>query len=85
MGPMDVTKAESLLNWKPTPWDDMIRDTVEFYETVMRDDNFTLQRDEIVQIVGTQLYGKDVDPMYEALEKIYDIDLKHFKIVKDEL
>ena len=85
MGPMDVTKAESLFNWKPTPWDDMIRDTVEFYETVMRDDNFTLQRDEIVQIVGTQLYGKDVDPMYEALEKIYDIDLKHFKIVKDEL
>ena len=83
-GPVDVGKAESLLNWKPTPWEEVIAKTVQFYEKVIKDDQFTTQRDEIVQIVSNYLYSDDQYHFYKVLENIYDINLEHF-IPKDEL
>ena len=49
-GPIDVSKAQSLVNWEPTPWHQMIEDTVAFYESAMRNDDFNTQRDEIIQV-----------------------------------
>ena len=44
-----------------------------------------VQRDEIVQIVVSQLYSDDPLEAYDALEKIYGIDLGHFRPSRDEL
>ena len=84
-GPVDVTKAESLLGWTPTPWKEAIKATVEFYEQAMRDEKYSIQRDEIIQIVGAQIYLNDTNKFYDTLEKVYDIKLHHFRPVKDEL
>ncbi len=84
-GPLDTTKAASLLSWKPTPWKDMIKETVEFYEKAMVNEVFHQQRDEIIQVVGQQVYKDDLSKLYDAIEKVYDINLPHFKQVKDEL
>jgi len=85
-GPVDVTKAINLLDWKPTPWLTALANSVEFYEKAMREDKYQDQRDEIIQILKAQIYTDDTALLvYGALEKIYEIDLKHFKASHDEL
>jgi len=84
-GPIDVSKAEKHLNWTPTVWTQAIQSTVQFYETAMTDTRWRTQRDEIIQILASQVYADDRERAYEALEKIYDIDLGHFRPSHDEL
>ena len=83
-GPMDSTKAQSLLDWKPTPVEEAVKATSDFYEEVMKGDKFSNQRDEIIQIVGHQLYKDQPEEFWSTLEKIYEINLSHFR-PKDEL
>ena len=78
-GPIAVGKAESLLGWKPYPWKDAVKKTVKFYEDAMMGDEYEQQRNEIVQVLDGQLYEDMQHELYEALERVYDIDLKHFK------
>jgi nucleoside-diphosphate-sugar epimerase len=78
-GPIAVTKAESLIGWKPTPWNEAVEKTVNFFEAAMTDDKFLDQKNEIIQIVCMQVYPGLENKVYDALEKLYDIDLKHFK------
>jgi len=80
-----VSKAEKHLNWTPTVWTQAIQSSVEFYELAMTDTRYQTQRDEIIQILATQLYADDKDMAYEALEKIYNIDLSYFRPEHDEL
>lgn len=84
-GPVHVEKAVNLLNWTPTPWAEMIKATVAFYEDAISNPTFANQRDEIIQIVGHHVFKDDLLKFYEALEDIYKIELSHFKKVKDEL
>ena len=87
-GPIDVTKAESLLGWKTTPWEDVVKVTVEFYEQAMTGTDFLTQRDEIIQVLASTLFENDVDKrkeLYTAIEKSYDINLNHFHAAHDEL
>ena len=84
-GPIDVSKAEKLLKWTPTDWTKAIKSTVEFYETAMKDARWRTQRDEIIQILTSQLYPDNTEEAFEALEKLYDIDLGHFRLTRDEL
>jgi nucleoside-diphosphate-sugar epimerase len=85
-GPIDPTKAMRVLGWTPTPWDEAIRETVDFYEGVMKGEKYLIQRDEIVQVLSGQLYKnmEDKNSMYGVLEKAYGINLTHFK-PRDEL
>lgn len=78
-GTLNSTKAVKLLGWNPTPFDDAIRETVEFYEYVMSGDKYTRQRDEIIQIQSAQFYSDNKDRFYATLEKIYNINLSHFR------
>lgn len=84
-GPVSVEKAVRMLGWRPSPWRDVLATTVAFYETAMTRDDFYRQRDEIVQIVTSQLYG-DVDRRhYKAIEKLYGVDLSNFRTRHTEL
>jgi len=74
-----VSKAEKHLNWTPTVWTQAINSTVQFYELAMKDELWRTQRDEIIQIIASQLYLSNKEQAYEALEKIYDIDLGYFR------
>jgi len=84
-GPIDVGKAEKHLNWTPTVWSEAINSTVTFYESAMSDARWKTQRDEVIQIIASQLYTDNVEQVYEALEKLYSIDLGHFRPRRDEL
>jgi len=84
-GPIDVSRAVKYLNWTPTVWTKAINSTVQFYESAMKEARWTTQRDEIVQIIASQLYSDNREQVYEALEKIYEIDLRHFRPTRDEL
>ena len=84
-GPINVTKAEELIGWKPTPVVQAFNETVQFYQEVMKGDKFITQRNELVQVVANQLYRNEKLRFYEALEKFYEIDLKQFKHNHDEL
>jgi len=51
----------------------------------MNDVRWKTQRDEIIQILASQLYSNNKEQLYETLEKVYDIDLSHFRPRRDEL
>ena len=84
-GPIDVSKAVQRLGWTPTDWTQAINSTVEFYEAAMKDARWRVQRDEIVQLVASQLYHDVSEQAFDTLENIYDIDLSHFRPKRDEL
>ena len=84
-GPVDVTKAQNLLSWEPTEWKKAVNDTVKFYEDAFSDPQYENQRNEIIQVVATELFGDHQTAFYEALEKAYEVKLNHFKSKKDEL
>ena len=46
-----MTKATQELHWSPTPFDQALKDIVDFYDDVMRGDKYLVQRDEIVQVL----------------------------------
>lgn len=84
-GPVDVTKAENLLQWTPTPWKDVVATTVSFHEAVPRDSRFTRQFDDVIQIMAQQMFRDRKTNFFGALEKLYNVNLDHFKYPKDEL
>ena len=51
----------------------------------MKDARWRVQRDEIVQLVASQLYHDVSEQAFDTLENIYDIDLSHFRPKRDEL
>jgi len=51
----------------------------------MKEVRWRTQRDEIIQILASQIYSDNRERAYEALEKIYDIDLGYFRPQRDEL
>ena len=84
-GPVDVTKAQNLLNWEPTEWKKAVTDTVQFYEDVFTNPEYEHQRNEIIQVVASELFTDHQTAFYEGLEKAYNVELTHFKNKKDEL
>ncbi|ESN93641.1 hypothetical protein HELRODRAFT_180732 [Helobdella robusta] len=78
-GTLDSSKAVKYLSWNPTPFDDAIKATVDFYEDVMKGTTYEVQRDEIIQIQSAHLYSDDKEKFYQAVEKTYNINLNHFR------
>ena len=84
-GPVEVKKVKDVLkSWKATPWDEALRELVDFYNEAMKSEKFTTQRDEIIQIAGGHLYDKHKEKMWTELEKEFDISLHYFR-PRDEL
>ena len=84
-GPVDVTKAENLFKWSPTPWKEALAATVHFHEAAPADPRFTRQFDDVIQIMAQQMFGDRRTEFFETLEQLYDVKLDHFKYPRDEL
>ena len=84
-GPINVEKAQKVLNWKPTPFRQAIQESMRFYEDAMRNEKFKRNREEIIQIVQKQLFLDQSIEFFKKIQELYDIDLKHFIYTKDEL
>ncbi|KAI0210396.1 hypothetical protein LSAT2_004868 [Lamellibrachia satsuma] len=84
-GPVDVTKAENLFKWSPTPWKEALAATVRFHEAAPADPRFTRQFDDVIQIMAQQMFGDRRTEFFETLEQLYDVKLDHFKYPRDEL
>lgn len=84
-GPVSVEKATSLLRWSSTPWEEVIRTSVSFYEAAMTNNTFQQQRDDVIQVLANYIFADNRDRYFKALEDVYKIDLRHFTNTKDEL
>ncbi len=57
-GPIDINKAKTILDWKPTPFAKAVRDIVHFYEEVRRGRDFVEEKKDIYKTLKKDL--KDV-------------------------
>jgi nucleoside-diphosphate-sugar epimerase len=83
-GPINVSKAKEVLGWEPTPFDEAVEEIVTFYEDAMTGETFYIQKDEVIQSFVHRLYAENRNEFYDAVEKVYNISLQHFR-PKDEL
>ena len=83
-GPIDVAKAKEILGWQTTPFERAVEEIVNFYEDAMTGETFYTQKDEVIQSLVLRLYYDNKMEFYDAVEKVYNISLQHFK-PKDEL
>ena len=58
-GAIDISKAERLLKWKPSSIDDVIRETVAFYQHVAASDDFEDERKSIMDTMRDDI--KDIE------------------------
>ena len=57
-GPIDISKATALLGWDPTPWEEVVRETVQFYEKVCSSqctERFLAERQDFYKSLKTDL------------------------------
>jgi len=74
-GPLDVTKAKSLLDWKPTSWIDILDANVAFYENAMKQKQFVDARKDVVRTIQQYLTRTPSKVVRGLLDK-YNIALK---------
>lgn len=56
-GPIDVTKAETMLFWKPTAWEDAVTETVAFYEGVAKSSDYMEEKNDCIAEMLDDLEG----------------------------
>lgn len=52
-GTVDTDKAKVLLGWKPTPWDQVLKETTEFYEAAFSKPEFDIPVKDLVRTMQT--------------------------------
>lgn len=80
-GPVDITKAQRLLDFSPTPLQQVITETVLFYEKAMTNPYFTQPRNDVIRSVQAHLTSKPLKVLL-GLKKHYGLD---FQLPKEEL
>ena len=83
-GPIDVSKALDLLGWQPTPWEEVVKTTVDFYEAAITDRKYSRQTDEIISIVNSHVADDSV-VLQDALARVYKSNVEHQTSHRDEL
>lgn len=81
LGPVNITKAETFLNWNPTEWSTIVKETVKFYENAMYKPFF--QRSRNIMIRRFQMeFTSNPNDVINGLIDIYKINMQR---PKDEL
>ncbi|KAH9496041.1 hypothetical protein Btru_014994 [Bulinus truncatus] len=80
-GPIDTTKAEQMLQWKPTKWSQVLRDTCSFYEQAIKLYYLDRPRNDVVKTMQTYLTSKPYDVL-RGLRNVYGLA---YPEPKDEL
>ncbi|XP_013075096.2 uncharacterized protein LOC106061480 [Biomphalaria glabrata] len=81
LGPVDTTKAEQILQWVPTKWADVLRETCDFYEMAIASHYFINQRSDMIRMLQNYLTTKP-NNVYRALRNVYGLG---YPETKDEL
>ncbi len=68
--PVDIKKAQKVLHWKPTPWEKVVKDTVEFYESAIRTVHFDRARRDIIRTMQTYFTDKPYN-VIRGLREVY--------------
>ena len=80
-GPVDISKAQELLDFTPTPWKTAVAETVDFYEKAMTNPYFHIPRKEIIRNMQTYFTSRPFKVLL-GLKKHYGLD---FQMPKEEL
>ncbi|KAK7498730.1 hypothetical protein BaRGS_00010107 [Batillaria attramentaria] len=80
-GPIDISKAQDILDWSPTPLNKAILETVDFYEKAVRDPYLNNPRKDVIRSLQTHFTNRPFKVLL-GLKKHYGLD---FQVPKDEL
>lgn len=80
-GPVDVAKAEQILNWTTTPWNKVVKDTCSFYEKAVHNIRFDKHLKDMIRNLQTYLTSKPYE-VIQGFEEVYGLS---FANPKDEL
>ncbi|TFJ88087.1 hypothetical protein NSK_000441 [Nannochloropsis salina CCMP1776] len=76
-GPISTTRARTLLGWEPTPWDEVVRETVEFFQSriLWKDARYAKELQGVLQMVCQQV-AKYIDErtFRDLLQKMYGLN-----------
>ncbi|OWF35330.1 uncharacterized protein LOC110443058 [Mizuhopecten yessoensis] len=72
LGPIDSSKAKTLLNWRPTSFDNISKQTISFYESAIRNKDFDLARKEIIKNMQAYFTKQPHNVLY-GLNGVYGI------------
>lgn len=81
LGPIDSSKAKDILNWTPTSFENISRQTIRFYESAIRNKGFNLARKEIIKNMQAYFTKQPHNVLY-GLNGVYGIK---YPDVRDEL
>ena len=70
-GPVDISKAVNLLNWRPTPVYQALHDTIQFYNEAQFNGNYKYILDRVLEFHGVKRdkYRQFVVKHHEELER----------------
>ena len=73
-GPVNISKATTYLGWKPKPINEVIKETVKFYKEIQSSQNYTKEKEEIIDAIVEDLTPlfKDVDIRKELENIVYE-------------
>ena len=80
-GPVDISKAQEVLGFTPTPLKTAVAETVDFYEKAMTNPYFYRPRKEIIRNMQTHFTSRPFKVLL-GLKKYYGLD---FQMPKEEL
>ncbi|XP_033726249.1 uncharacterized protein LOC117315929 [Pecten maximus] len=72
LGPVDSSKAKDMLNWTPTSFETISRQTIRFYEFAIRNKGFVLARKEIIRNMQAYFTKQPHNVLY-GLNGVYGI------------
>lgn len=81
LGTVNISKAENILNWSPTPLSEVVKQTVSFYESAMGNHLFDKARRDIIHMMQTYFAKKPFN-VIRALRDVYHLN---YPADKDEL
>uniref|UniRef100_A0A0B7AQY8 NAD-dependent epimerase/dehydratase domain-containing protein n=1 Tax=Arion vulgaris TaxID=1028688 RepID=A0A0B7AQY8_9EUPU len=71
-GSINISKAENNLNWNPTKWEIVLRDTVKFYEQAISVTHLQRERNEIIRTMQTYFTTKPYN-VIRGLKNMYGL------------
>ncbi|CAG5124261.1 unnamed protein product [Candidula unifasciata] len=80
-GPVNISKAKTILHWNPTKWETVLKDTVEFYEKAIGIPYFGRERNDIIRTMQTYFTTKP----YNVIRGLRDIYGLAYPEPRDEL
>ena len=69
-GPINIGKAKSKLNWSPTPFHQVVKETIQWYESAMREDEYYKEKGELITILVNR-FSREKSKVFAGLKEKY--------------